>query len=144
MKKLRLPAVSYECEKHDPNHQPCFVGNVKVEDEFRKHEQYGCKSYTKKEAENEAALLVIRHLQNFNNIIIKDVSERKLYELKYELEDLQDANEKLTNRLIIVTNELKELKTKMKINKSEQSKSNEDLFMHQRKKITAVRDFPLG
>ena len=34
----------------------------------------------------------------------------------------------------MVTDELKELKTKMKIDESEQSKSNEDLFMHQRKK----------
>ena len=52
--------------------------------------------HTKKEVENEAALHVIRHLQNFNNIIIKDVNGRELYKLKYELENLKDANEKLT------------------------------------------------
>ena len=53
----------------------------------------------KKEAENEAALHVIRHLQNFNNIIIKDVSERELHELKYELKNFKDANEKLVEGL---------------------------------------------
>ena len=43
------------------------------------------------------------------------MSKRKLYELKYELEDLKDANEKLTERLAMVIDELKELKTKMKM-----------------------------
>ena len=25
LEKLRLPATSYECEQHGPDHQPCFV-----------------------------------------------------------------------------------------------------------------------
>ena len=62
LKKLRLPAAVYECEKHSLDHQLCFVAKVKFTDEFGKHEQYGSKTYTKKEAENEAALRVIRHL----------------------------------------------------------------------------------
>ena len=45
---------------------------------------------------------VIRHLLNFNNIIVKDARERESYELKYELEDLKDANEKLTKRLAML------------------------------------------
>ena len=102
LKKLRLPAAVYECEKYSPNHQLCFVSKVKFADEFGEHEQYEFKAYTKKEAENEAALHVIRHMQNFNNIIIKDVNERELYELKYELKDFKDANEKLARRLDMV------------------------------------------
>ena len=88
LEKLRLSTASYECENRGPKHQPCFVTKIKFEDEFRKHEQYGFKAYTKKEAENEAVLCVINHLQNFNNIIIKDVSQRELYEPKYEHEGI--------------------------------------------------------
>ena len=102
LKKLRLPAAIYECQKHGPDHQPWFVAKVKFEDELGEHEQYGFRACTKKEAENEAALRAIKHLQDFNNIIIKNVSERELYELKYELEDLKDANEKLTKRLAML------------------------------------------
>ena len=43
----------------------------------------------------------------------------------------------------MVTDELKELKTKMKIDESEQYESNKDLFMQQQKRTTAVQDFPL-
>ena len=131
LEKLRLPDAVYECEKYSPDHQPCFVAKVKFADEFGEHEQYRFKAYTKTEAENEAALRVIRHMQDFNNIIIKDVSKRQLHELKYEIKDFKDANEKLAERLDMVTDELKELKTKMKIVESEQSESNEDIFMHQ-------------
>ena len=131
LEKLRLPTAIYECEKHGQDHQPCFVVKVKFVDEFEEHEQYGFQAYTKKEARNETALRVIRHLQNFNNIIIKDVSERELHELKYELKDFKDANEKLAEKLDMITDELKKLKTKMKITESEQSESNEDIFMHQ-------------
>ena len=119
LEKLRLPATSYKYEKHGPDHRLCFVAKVKFENKFGKHKQYQFKAYTKKEAENEDALHAIRHLQNFYNIIIKDVSERELYKLKYELEDLKIANEKLTERLAMVTDELKELKTKMEIDESE-------------------------
>ena len=38
LEKLRLLAASYECEKHGPDHQPCFVAKVKFEDEFGKQE----------------------------------------------------------------------------------------------------------
>ena len=131
LEKLRLPAAIYECQKHGPDHQPWFVAKVKFEDELGEHEQYGFRACTKKEAENEAALRAIRHLQDFNNIIIKDVSERELHELKYELKDFKDANEILAESLDMITNELKELKTKMKIGGSEQSESNEDIIMHQ-------------
>ena len=62
LEKLMLPAVSYECEKHSSDHQSCFVAKVKFEDKFGKYEQYGFKAYTKKEAENEVALRVMRHL----------------------------------------------------------------------------------
>ena len=53
------------------------------------------------------------------------MSERELCDVKYELEDLKDANEKLTQRLAKVPNELKELNMKMKSNETEQSNSNE-------------------
>ena len=102
LEKLRLPAAVYECEKHGPDYRPCFVAKVKFADELEEHEQYGFKAYIKKETENEAALHVIRHMQNFNNIIIKDVSERELYELTYQLKDFKDANEKLARRLDMV------------------------------------------
>ena len=99
LEKLRLPTAIYECEKHGQDHQPCFVAKVKFVDEFEEHEQYRFKAYTKKEAKNEVALHIIRHLQNFNIIIIKDVNERELHELKYELKDFKDANEKLAKGL---------------------------------------------
>ena len=75
-----------------------FCSKDKIANEFGKHEQYGFKAYTKKEVENEAALHVIKHLQDFNNNIIKNVSERKLHELKYELKDFKDANKKISRK----------------------------------------------
>ena len=38
LEKLRLPTAVYECKKHGPNHQPCFVAKVKFADEFGEHE----------------------------------------------------------------------------------------------------------
>ena len=59
------------------------------------------------------------------------MSERELCEIKYELEDLKDASEKLRKRLTKVIVELKELKIKMKKNESKQFESNEGLLMNQ-------------
>ena len=100
LEKLRLPATSYKYEKHGPDHRLCFVAKVKFENKFGKHKQYQFKAYTKKEAENEDALHVIRHLQNFYNIIIKDMSEKELYETNYELEYLKNTNKRLIEDLL--------------------------------------------
>ena len=60
----------------------------------------------------------------------------------HELEDLKYTNVNLRERLAKVTNELKELKIKIKMNESEWSESNESLLInHPKKRATAVCDF---
>ena len=62
--KLNLLPTRHECEKFDPYHLPLFVVQVKFEDKFGSHEQYGSKAYTEKEAKNDAALRVVRLKEN--------------------------------------------------------------------------------
>lgn len=68
---------------------------LKFEDRFGDYEIYGSQAYIKKEAENDASLCVIRHLQRNYGIVIRDVNKKKLIELKYVIENLKEANDKL-------------------------------------------------
>ena len=67
--------TSYECEKHGPYHKPSFIAKAKFEDKYGRYEQYEYNANIKKEAANEAVLRVVRDLQNFYLIVIKDVSK---------------------------------------------------------------------
>ena len=85
---------------------------------------------------------VIKHLEKIYNIVIKDVDERELYELKYKLEDLEDANDALWRSLAEVVNELK---ATMKEIDSDKCGSNESLLTNQPKeRVFTFHDFHPG
>ncbi len=75
LEKFRLPPAIYSYEKGCTDHQTSFLVRIDFEDKFERHTEYGYKAYTKKDAENDAALRMIRHFKWFHNVIIKDVNE---------------------------------------------------------------------
>ncbi|KAH7655706.1 Double-stranded RNA-binding domain-containing protein [Dioscorea alata] len=113
LEKLNFPPPRYECERNGPYHLPNFVVIIRFEDKQGGHEICGPHAYTKKDAENDASMRVIKHLGQYYDIVMKDINEEKLVELKYEFKDLKEAYEELWKSLIETSKELKELKERM-------------------------------
>lgn len=124
MEKLRLPPAVYVCEQNGPDHNPSFTCKIIYEDSCGVHEQIGLEANTKKKAENYAALRAIKHLKNIYDVIIKDVNEKELRDVKYELEELKDINDILSSSLAMMTTELEELKNRIRQHEAEQSEHN--------------------
>ncbi|KAH7688990.1 Ribonuclease III protein [Dioscorea alata] len=113
LEKLNLPPPRYECEQNGPDHLPNFVVILRFEDKQESHEICGPRAYTKKDAENYASMRVIKHLGQYYDIVVKDINEKELVELKCKLEDLKEAYEELWKSLSETSKELKELKERI-------------------------------
>ena len=79
IEKLKLLSARYGCERFSLNYPPSSAVKIKYEDKLGKHDQYGYKAYMKMKTENDAVLRVIRHLEKYYNVVMKDVNERELY-----------------------------------------------------------------
>lgn len=55
---------------------------------------------------------MLSHPEKYYYIVVKDENEKELFELKYDVEDLKEANEDLWKYFIEVNKELNELKMK--------------------------------
>ena len=114
LENLNLHPGRYECEKIGPDHLPNFVVKIGFADRFGNHDMYGYQAHTKKEAENDASLSVIRHLRRCYDIIVKDVNKREMLELRYEIENTKESNEELWKCHTETVRELSALKGKKK------------------------------
>ena len=55
----------------------------------------GTRAYQRENAENDVSLSVIRHLGRYYDIVMKYANGKEIVEIKYEIEDIKEANEKL-------------------------------------------------